>query len=180
MSGSPALPRPILIFISSAQEEFEAFRQDLKQLIDHEEIGGQFITKAVLIENERGTVIQSEIRQALDEASIYVGVFGEKLRDWVKAEFEYAKSRGLPQLIYKYKKAKGRGRPKPKPRGRKSKVDQYLEEQAKRSGIRINGPYRKTDPLLDLIPVDIANTIMKMVRENADIRRRINESIPVT
>jgi hypothetical protein len=133
-----------------------------------------------LIEDQRRPVIPNEIRDALDEASIYVGVFGRQLRPWPVAEFDYAKSCNLPQLIYKYERPSRRGRPSQRRRaGRKTDVQKFLEREAYGPGIRVNGPYHNLDELQDeIIPADIAITVGQMVQENADIRRRLYQGMP--
>jgi hypothetical protein len=133
----------------------------------------------VLIENQRRPVIRNEIRDKLDEASIYVGIFGRQLRDWVKDEFDYAKSSSLPQLIYKYERPSGPGRPPERRRvGRKTAVQKFLEREAYGPGIRVNGPYHDLDILHTVIPADIAIVVAEMARENADIRRTLYQGIP--
>ena len=180
MSGLPQLERPFVIFISSAQQEFEDFRQELKQTIDTERWSNLTVMRARLIENQRGPVIQAEIRREIDAASVYIGIFGRQLRDWPVAEFRYAKVRGLPQLIYKYERRGRPGRPqKHRRRGRKSALDEFLESEAIADGIRVNGPYRKLQELPEIILADIAILVTEMVRENADIRKRLYTGIPV-
>lgn len=172
--------QPIVVFISSAQQEFENFRQDLKDTINTEEWSNLNVMRARLIENQRGSVINAEIRRALDESSIYVGIFGRQLRDWPVAEFFYAKARGLPLLIYRYERRLRPGRPQRRKRGPMSAVDRFLKEEVIDAGIRVNGPYRNLENLLDIIPQDLANLVAEMVRENADIRKRLCTGMPGT
>lgn len=179
MSTPPRIDNPIVVFISSAQEEFEQFRQDLKETIDSEPWSNQGALEAVLIEDQRRPVIPNELRDKLDQSSIYVGIFGRKLRDWPRAEFDYAKSCSLPQLIYKYERPSRPGRPSRLRRaGRKTNVQKFLEREAYGPGIRVNGPYHDLDELYTVIPADIAILAAEMVRENADIRRRLYQGIP--
>lgn len=178
LSTPPGIGKPIVVFISSAQEEFRQFRKDLQQTIESEPWSNQRPLQAVLIENQRRPVIPNEIRDRLDEASIYVGIFGRLMRDWPKAEFDYAKSCSLPQLIYRYVRRRP-GRPSQRRRvGRRTDVEKFLERETYGPGIRVNGPYYDTDELLTVIPSDIAIIVAEMVRENADIRRRLYQGIP--
>jgi len=170
--------QPIVVFVSSAQQEFRKFRQDLKYAIDTEAWSGLNVMRARLIENQRGPIIASEIRKALDETSIYVGIFGRQLRDWPVAEFRYAKARGLPQLIYRYERRLRPGRPRICKRGRIGAVDRFLKEEVVSAGIRVNGPYRSLENLLEIIPEDLANLVSVMVRENADIRKMMCTGMP--
>lgn len=96
------------------------------------------------------------------------------------AEFAYARSCSLPQLIYKYERPWRRGRPSQQRRaGRKTDVQKFLEREAYGPGIRVNGPYHNLDELQEaIVPADIAIIVAQMVRENADIRRRLYQGIP--
>jgi hypothetical protein len=180
LSAPPEVDKPIVVFISSAQEEFEKFRLQLKETLNSEPWSNQNVIRAVLIESQRRTVIPNEIRDALDQSSIYVGIFGRQLRDWPVAEFKYARSCILPQLIYKYERPSRRGRPSRHRRaGRRTEVERFLEREAYGPGIRVFGPYHNLDELQEeIIPGDIAITVAQMVGENADIRRRLYQSIP--
>jgi hypothetical protein len=179
LSTPPQFDKPIVVFISSAQEEFEQFRLDLQETLNSEPWSNRRPLRGVLIENERRPVIRNEIRARLDESSIYVGIFGRQLRDWVKDEFDYAKSCSLPQLIYKYERPSGPGRPAERRRGgRPSAVQRFLEREAYHPGIRVNGPYHDLDELLTVIPADITVVVAEMTRENADIRRTLYQGIP--
>lgn len=179
MSASRRLEEPILVFISSAQQEFESFRQELKQTIDSEPWSKVIVMRGCLIENQRGPVVHDDIRRKLDVASIYVGIFGKQLRDWPVAEFRYAKVRGLPQLIYKYERGLRPGRPPKRRRtGPRSRVDSFLKTEVEDVGIRIRGPYRDLKVLSDIIMKDLAILSVQMVRENADIRKRLYTGMP--
>lgn len=167
-----------MVFISSAQEEFQDFRHQLKETIDTEEWSSVPVMRATLIEDQRGPVIPAAIRRALDEASIYVGIFGKQLRPWPAAEFAYAKTRGLPVLAYKFERRSRPGRPRKRRRGRVTVVDKFLKDKAMDEGIRVNGPYRNLAELPDVILQDLALLVVEMARENADIRRRLYTGIP--
>lgn len=179
LSTPPQFDKPIVVFISSAQEEFEQFRLDLQETLNSEPWSNQKALRGVLIQNQNRDVIPNLIRDALDEASIYVGIFGRQLRAWVKDEFKYAKSCNLPQLIYVYEQPSGPGRP-PRHRGagRPSAVQTFLEDEAYGPGILVRGPYHDLDQLHTVIPADIAIVVAKMTRENADIRRTLYKGIP--
>lgn len=171
MSAPPRVDKPIVVFISSAQREFAEFRHGLKVTIDTDPWHRLAIASAVVIEEESGYNIQSRIRRKLDESSIYVGILGKNYSKWVKAEYDYAKSRGIPLLIYLYKRplqATGR-----------SRYDKFIR-QIKESGTSIRSPFRNLDELQTKIMADLAHTITEMVRESANLRRITNESIPVT
>jgi hypothetical protein len=168
---------PFIVFVSSAQQEFEKERKDLQRNINNEGWwSGLNLMEARLIENQRGPVIQDDVRRGLDAASIYVGLFGKELRDWPVAEFRYAKARDLPQLIYRFERRSRPGRPRArKAGGPMSKVEGFLTTEG--SGIRIRGlpqPYRNWDVLLETILTDLAIQVAEMVRENTDIRKRFH------
>jgi len=163
-----------VVFISSAQQEFETFRKELKQTLDTERWANLLVMRGRLIENQRGHVVEAEIRRALDDSSVYVGIFGRRLRDWPVREFRYAKACGLPQLVYKYERGTRR-RPS---RGRISDVDRFLEREVKGNGIRLRGPYSSLERLPEIIMADLVILGVEMVRENADIRKRLCAGMP--
>jgi hypothetical protein len=177
------VPEPeqrIVVFISSAQHEFEHFRQQVRSVINNERWSTSklHVMRARLIENQRGPVIADEIRRGLDESSIYLGLFGNQLRDWPVAEYRYARARGLPQLIYKFQRRSRPGRPRRRSGGRISEVDRFLKEQVQSYGVRIRGPYRNLDDLLEDMLGDLATVISRMVSENAELRKTLYTGMP--
>jgi hypothetical protein len=167
MPASPQLEQPFVVFISSKQSEFEQFRQELKETIDTERWSNQRPMRAILIENERGSVIDAEIKRELDRSSIYVGVFGQKWSDWTVAEFRYARSLGLPLLVYRFGRG-GSGRP-----GKKSEVTKFVRDEVRQT-TRVREPYTKLGRLSDAIMSDLVIQACEMVRESSDIRKRLN------
>ena len=169
---------PFFVFISSSQEEFANLRKELKDAIDNEEfrVSHSRPMKAVLIEQKRGDVIPEDIGRELDRCSIYVGIFGRILSKWTIAECREARVKGLPLLIY-YVKRRKPGRPSRKPRGRKSKVEEALESEVKRFGIRVRGPFWKEGELYDVILEDLAYEIVELVSEATSIRKLIHKSV---
>lgn len=134
---------PFFVFISSSITEFEKLRKNLKSIID----GEKFVTsqcrpmKAILIEQQRGPVILEEIKNGLKKCSIYVGIFGSTYSNWTIAEYCEARSVDVPLLIYHIKKRRRPGRPpRATQRGRRSKVEEFLDNEVKRFGFRIRGP----------------------------------------
>lgn len=170
---------PFTVFISSSQKEFERLRGLLKEAIDGEEfrVSGSRIMSGVLIEQERGDVIQEDIKKALENCSIYVGIFGRTFSEWTATEYLEARDKGLPLLIYHLKKRRP-GRPsRRRPRGRKSRVEKFLENEAKRFGVRVRGPYWREESLYDVIQKDLAYEIAELVKEATSIRRVIHKSL---
>jgi len=177
----PEPEQPVVVFISSAQHEFERFRQQVRSVINGERWSTSklHVMRARLIENQRGPVIPDEIRRGLDASSIYLGVFGGQLRDWPVAEYRYARARGLPQLIYKFQHRSRPGRPRrQRSGGRISGVDRFLREQVQAYGVRVRGPYRNLDDLLEDMLEDLATLITRMANENAELRKTLYTGMP--
>jgi hypothetical protein len=177
-TAPPAIAR-LSVFISSSQREFKRLRQELKENIDSEEMrfSRREIMNAVLIENQRGAVISEDIKRHLDGCSIYVGIFGKKLSEWVVAELREARASGIPLLIYHLKRVTRRGRPTDRQRGRRSNVEAFLDEEVKRFGIRVRGPYRREENILDAILDDLACEIVELTMEATLVRRTIHRSL---
>lgn len=172
-------PIPIIIFISCSQREFGDLRKTLKEAINNMafKLSESKIMKAELIEERRGDVIPEDIKKGLENCSIYVGIFGRVFSEWTKAEYIEARANGLPLLIY-YVKKRRPGRPSRREvRGRKSKVEQFLETEVKKFGVRVRGPYRKVEDLYDVILKDLAYEISELVREATSIRRTIHKGL---
>jgi len=170
--------RPFTVFISSAQSEFEEFRKTLKTRIDNERFVDERIMKGVLIEDERGPVIAEDIRREIDGCSIYLGIFGHQKSDWTIAEYREARARDLPVLIYQIKRRRRPGRPrKAERRGRKSDVQNFLDNEVKSLGIRVRGPYGSEERLEEAVMLDLAWEVSEMVREAALVRKTIHRGL---
>lgn len=89
------IPNKSLVFISSAQKEFELERQWLKHLIEKHPILGRFYN--VFIFEKDGIPDSASPPEvyldAVRECAIYIGIFGEELRGPVQAEFEAAREK---------------------------------------------------------------------------------------
>jgi hypothetical protein len=173
-------PVPLIVFISCSQKEFGEFRKYLKEMIDKEEFrfSGSRMMKAELIEERRGDIIPEDIKKGLENCSIYVGIFGQVYSEWAIAEYFEARANDLPLLIYYVKKKKkSRSPPQHGIRGRKSKVEQFLEAQVKRFGIRIRGPYENVESLYDEILRDLAYEMSELAREAVSVRRIIHRRL---
>jgi hypothetical protein len=167
---------PFKVFISSSQKEFERLRKNLKERIDAEELVRQRIMRAILIEEKKGTGISEDIEKGIKDSSIYVGIFGRVYSEWTVQEFRKARDRILPLLIYRFPRLSRRGRPRQRaPRGRRSKVYVFLEDEVKRVGIRIRGPYTSESALEKAVMTDLAFQVAEMVREAATVRKTISE-----
>lgn len=170
--------RPFTVFISSAQTEFQTLRRTLKTRIDNERFVDERIMRGILIEDERGDVIPEDIKREIDGCSIYVGVFGRQKSDWTIAEYREARARDLPALVYQIKRKRGRGRPRAvERRGRKSDVQNFLDEEIKPQGIRIRGPYRSEEALEEAVMLDLAWQVSDSVKEAALVRKTIHRGL---
>jgi hypothetical protein len=166
------------IFISSSQKEFEILRRELKTWIDSEEfkISRTIPMEAILIERERGAVISEDIERALQDSHVYVGIFGRILSEWTVAEYREARRMGLPLLVYYVKKRKP-GRPsRIERRGRKSKVERFLEDEAKKFRIRIR-VYSKKEDIYSAVMNDLTYQIVKLVKEAIDVRKVLHKEL---
>lgn len=171
---------PFIVFICSSQTEFGKLRKILKDAINGEEfrISGLRPMKAIVIEDERGPVIPEDIKNALQNCSIFIGIFGRIFSDWTVAEYREARSMGLPLLIYMYKKRRKPGRPsRTRRRGRRSKVEQFLENDVKKFGIRIRGPYWKEEDVQDDVLEDLAYEMAELVKEATNVRKLLHKRL---
>lgn len=136
----------------------------MRAAIDTEELARQRIFKGVLIEHEKG-LIDEDIQDAMEHASIYVGVIGHRNSAWTKREFRVALSRGLPLLIYQFQK---KGRKKP------SGMQKFLKSEIRSQRIRVRGPYATEPSLIDAVLNDLAIEATELAKEAARVRKTIH------
>ncbi len=107
-----------------------------------------------------------------------MGIFGREFSDWTVAEYREARNRDLPILIYQVKKRRRPGRPgRVERRGRKSDVQNFLDKEVKRPGIRIRGPYGSEAKLEEEVMLDLASQVSEMVKEAALVRKTIHKGL---
>jgi hypothetical protein len=131
------IDKPIKVFVSSAQDEFPLLRQDLKRQIDSLKLGSRPVFRATLVEKKRGELIPADIDSGLDTGSIYVVMVGKTDTDWTIDEFDEARIRALPILIYDCRgltNARGQGNlarkiDRLKRKGVRIQPDEYDDEQ---------------------------------------------------
>lgn len=167
-------PKPFLVFISSSQDEFQTLRYRLRRLINREKFIDYPIMKAILIEDERGPVIKEDIKGKTEQSAVYVGIFGRVRSKWTIAEFNEARQRGLPLLVYHFKRTTRRGRPRTRAPGPMSPAERYLLNSVKPLSIRIRR-YRSEAGLISGVLNDLTFQVADLVNENALIRRTIHK-----
>jgi len=166
-------PEQIVVFISSSQAEFRTLRHRLQRAINREEFIDHSIMKAILIEEERGEDIAREIKEKIDQSSIYVGIFGRVKSKWTITELNEARQRGLPVLIYHFKRTTRKGHPTSTAPGPKSPAERYLDNNVKPLSLRIRR-YRSEAGLISAVLNDLAIQISKLVLEDTVIRKTIH------
>jgi hypothetical protein len=159
------LRSPLEIFISSSQREFRSLRSTLKEAIDTEEYNRQKIFKGVLIERGSG-LIEEDIQDAMEDASIYIGIIGSRNSTWTKREFRIAFLRGLPIMIYRFQK---------KGTKRQSEMQVFLKNEVRSRSIRVRGPFRTEPSLVDAVLNDLAIQTAELAREAARVRKTIHK-----
>lgn len=159
---SRQIEKPIHVFISSSQSEFSSLRKKLQARIDFLRIeGSKRIFVADLVEKKHGERIQSDINNALDIASIYVAIIGDKDSKWTMEEFDEAWTRGIPVLVYDYRKRKSR-----------STISRWLDEMKDR-GIRIEdpeAPYRNMDDLINHVLDNLPDKLGELAEKYQQVR----------
>ena len=95
-----AIQEQVRIFISSNQNEFTGIRGLLEDALDGEDFFGLLLLKAEIVEGNRGSTIGGDMAAAIRRSSIYVGIFGRRYSKRTQAEYEEAKRRDLPALIF--------------------------------------------------------------------------------
>lgn len=158
----------IVVFISSKQREFQTLRDLLKDTLDGEDFLQKLLISTELAERRSGERVHGDIRQALSKATIYVGLFGNSYSAITIAEYQEARRRGLPLIIFNMVRS---GR-------RDDRVRRFLDKQARKLDDCkiIDVPYQPKSPMrigqaADTIMQRIANVIADMAKQNLDVRR---------
>jgi hypothetical protein len=169
-----ALPEPFIVFISSSQNELQRLRHRLRRAINLVEFVDQHIMKAILIEDQRRPVIKQEIKDKIEKSAVYVGIFGRVRSGWTIAEFNEARERGLPLLVYHFKRTTRPGRPRQRAPGPLSPAERYLARHVMPLSINVR-TYRSEAGLIQGVLQDLTTQVADMVNENAKIRKTIHK-----
>jgi hypothetical protein len=173
----PTVPLPtpvdnqIVVFISSHQKEFQDLRDFLKDTLEGEDFLGKLLIKVELVERRSGERIRGDITLALNDATMYVGLFGNRYSPITVAEYLEARRRGLPLLIFDMiHQVRGRRRSR--------QVRAFVETQVKKlDDCRVTSvPFQpsRMNEAANRILQRIANSVSEMVNQNLEIRRRIH------
>jgi hypothetical protein len=162
----------IVVFISSHQKEFQELRDFLKDTLEGEDFLKKLLIKVELVERRSGERISGDIALALRDATIYVGLFGNKHSQITIAEYLEARRRGLPLLIFDMI------HPPTRRKRRSHKVKEFVESQVRKlDGCRVTSvlfqPSRMTEAAESILQ-RIANNISEMVNQNLEIRKKIH------
>ena len=153
------------IFISSHQREFQAIRNSLRDAIDGEDLFNKFIMKAELVEKKGGTTIKGDISAAMERSALYVGIFGNRFSETVQSEYEEAKRRGLPALVFEI--------PPSKKETRDKRLKTLISRMKRVDDTRVMMIGAKRERL-DIITRRIAAMVADMVLQNKEIRATLN------
>ena len=169
-----AVSNPIVVFVSSSQDEFSSLRKRLRKAIENEPFADYSLMKGILIEDERGPVIKQKVKTHIDKSAIYLGVFGRVRSKWTIAEFWEARDRGLPLLIYHFKRATRPGRPRQTTGGPRSPAERFLRTHVRALSVTVSTHHSEAG-LLKKVLQDLAFQAAELVNENAQIRKTIHK-----
>ena len=169
-----AVSNPIVVFISSSQDEFNSLRKRIKKALENEAFADYSLMKGLLIEDERGPVIKQKVKTHIDKSAIYLGIFGRVRSKWTIAEFWEARDRGIPLLIYHFKRVTRPGRPRQATGGPKSPAERFLRAHVRTLSIFVSTHHSEAGLLKKLLQ-DLAFQTTELVNENAQIRKVIHK-----
>jgi hypothetical protein len=159
---------PIVVFVSSKQKEFQQLRDLLKTYLEGDDFLRKNMIKVELADRRHGERIRGDITQALNNTSIYVGLFGNKYSEITIGEYLEARRRGLPMVIF------GMVR-----RGRRDRlVRDFLEDQVKKMDdcrlMSIHFQPSKVVSAMYMISQGIADRVADLVQQNVGIRKTVH------
>lgn len=172
MPDATPVDTPIVVFISSHQKEFQEIRFTLKDTIDGEDFFKKLIMKGELVERRSGERIRGDITAAMRRSTIYLGIFGNHYSKVVREEYEEARRRGLPMVVFDVLS------PKSSKEKREPKVKTFLERQVmglddvRVTTIRANSS--KPAEMLETIIQRLANAVVELANQNLEIRKIVN------
>jgi hypothetical protein len=102
------LEKPIYVFISSHQREFQTLRRTARDLVEVTTQGNRWLFKVDLAEDTPGLTIGGHIKELQDRTQIYVLFIGYRYSLKTEGEFDFAWTNGLPILVYEYYQSRSR------------------------------------------------------------------------
>ena len=165
MADSSPVDTPIVVFISSHQNEFQELRNELKDQIDGAELFDRYLMKVELVERRSGERIRGDITRAAKDAAIYVGIFGNKYSKTTMEEYRDARRRGIPLLVFEA--------PKKRKKRRHHLVNEFLEKQVKELDVVRITTLKRNHEVSGILE-RVANEVAAMVQQNLEVRRTLN------
>jgi Domain of unknown function (DUF4062) len=162
---------PIIVFLSSDQDEFDQDRLNLKSDIEEIKLKLARPIRVILVEKQRGPQWRKEMLRGLDVCDIFVLLLGTEYSETVREEFQRASGMNLPIYIYRYIKD-GHRLANP----RKGQLHDFITQDILPTHLSIRGynePYQEYTKLFDEIAADLASCVVMMVHESAQVRRVI-------
>mgnify|MGYP001104886522 CR=1 FL=1 len=160
--------KPIVVFVSSRQKEFQQLRDYLKVIIEGDDFLRRVMMRVELAERRGGERVRGDISQALKDTSIYVGIFGNIYSPKTIAEYYEARRRGLPVLIFNMIRTGTRDQ----------RVKTFLEREVKEKddykATEIPFQPSKSEAAAWTISQRVANTVANLIHENVEIRRKVH------
>lgn len=160
--------KPIVVFVSSRQREFQDLRNYLKVMIESDDFLRRVMMKVELAERRGGERVRGDISQALKDTSIYVGIFGNIYSPKTIAEYHEARRRGLPVLVFNMIRTGTRD----------PRVRTFLEREVKEKDdykmTYIPFQPSKSEAASWTISQRVANAVANLIHENVEIRRKVH------
>lgn len=161
MPQPTSVENPIVVFISSSQREFRQLRIDLRDAIDGEDLFNKFIMRAELVEKAPGVTIKGDIAAAMQRSAIYVGILGNRFSEIVQQEYEEARRRGLPVLIFEI--------PPTGKKKRDAQLKTLIRTMKRVDDVRINTISARRD-MLAFITERLATMVARLGVQNKEVR----------
>jgi len=134
------------------------------------------VMQGFLVERESDESFDVTMRHGIDSSQVYVGIFGKEYSEATVKEYEDAREKGLPLLVYYFTE------PPHKAAARHDRVVRFLHREVK-PAVRIRGNFSRIvvvgrSELIDQILVDLAANVTNLVRESVAVRRLLLKNAP--
>jgi hypothetical protein len=163
------LEKPVYVFISSHQREFQRLRTLAKNRIEFDIQGTRWIFRADIAESTHARTVGGNITTLLERCEIFVLFIGYRSSSKTEGEFDYALANGIPILAYEYYQTDSEF-------ANETQTGEFLEK-VMREGIIVRGhdedKFGDDRQLVDRLLDDLLETLGTIVEHYIKIRKAV-------
>jgi len=167
-----SVEEPVMVLVSSREQEFLQLREDLKHQIELQREGNRWLFEVRLPEHSHRAHLKVEIDKLLAMCSIIIVLIGRESSKWVTYEVDYAISNGIPILAYEYYRRRRAGLGSTKTR---SLVRRLRNADIKLRGHK--GEFQSRDDVVAAVLEDLPEIMARIANHYAAINREVSKRV---